>query len=181
MTVLRKYIAILLIALFLYNSAGYYIVFTLIRNSAEQQIKDTIKRNISPSSLIKITFKNEKDINWTKQGKEFSLNGEMYDIIKQEISNNLYIYYCVHDFKDSKIYKSLYNIISHNILNGKTAKKKAEILLQLIIKILFANIYNVNFQFVFSKFNYNKEIFHIIIRNIRPDTPPPITFPQILH
>jgi hypothetical protein len=72
----------------------YLIQQHLIKEQAEQQLLSTI----SDDQFEQINADdNLKNIVWEEEGKEFFLNGQMYDVAKKEIVNGKTILYCLND------------------------------------------------------------------------------------
>ena len=172
---MKRFIAIILIPLFIYNSAGYYIVFKILHNSVEQEITENYKKNIKEKDLIKITFTDTDNIRWTKTGKEFAYDGYMYDVVKSVTKDGNLTFYCIQDFEDSELYDNLSQIVSSQLLNSKDQKKKADKMLQLILKLLFIDISDFNIYQVPSVNHFIIKKFSILIPDLKPKTPPPIS------
>jgi hypothetical protein len=100
-----KIIYLFLVALFIYNSFGYLLLYfparTIIKHTVFKSIE---KKEIAPEDLCVIAFnvkdlKDKKyDFEWKKPGKEFKFNGKMYDIEGMELKGDsvLYTAYCDH-------------------------------------------------------------------------------------
>jgi len=86
--VLKRTITILILLLLFFSQVGYHFVYMIqqhmIKEAAEEQILSTINKN----QLKQINeTENRNAIIWEEEGKEFSLNNQMYDVAKKEIVN----------------------------------------------------------------------------------------------
>jgi hypothetical protein len=65
---MRKYTSILLLNIFLFNIGGYYLLFSILQFSIQQEIEQEISKNLKDQDLILITASanNEADIAWIK-------------------------------------------------------------------------------------------------------------------
>jgi hypothetical protein len=103
-----KIIYLFLVALFIYNSFGYLLLYfparTIIKHTVFKSIK---KKEIAPEDLCVIAFnikdlKDKKyDFEWKKPGKEFKFNGKMYDIEGMELKGDSVFYKVYYDHKEN--------------------------------------------------------------------------------
>lgn len=110
---IQRITSILFICALLFNVFGYFALFSLEKNRIQKEVKTRIKEGIPKTKLIAYVFTPTEfeDLHWTKPGKEFRLNGEMYDIIQVEIKGDSKIYWCYHDVAESKLFASLDSIL----------------------------------------------------------------------
>lgn len=135
---MKKILSILLLFLYLYESIGYFAVFQF---SHEKIVSEAKKNKYFDRDIITISFQSDDNIHWIKQGKEFALNGFMYDVIKKEIRPNSILYYCVYDTKETKLLSKLSNLSDSIIINTNEKGKIYKIKLQKKISNYFP-IYN---------------------------------------
>ena len=90
---------------FLFNISGYYLWFTILKLNVQKEIRQEIRHGLSEKDLTLITvpIDDESGICWIKPGKEFTLSGKMYDVVKIKISGNWKSYYCINDIKEKKL------------------------------------------------------------------------------
>ena len=96
--ILKKSITILILSLLFFSQIGYRFVYIIqqhmLKEAAEEQILSTVNQN----QLEQINeAENNNAIVWEEEGKEFSLNGQMYDVAKKEIVNGKAVLYCLND------------------------------------------------------------------------------------
>ena len=85
----------------------YYVIRSILRTEMTERAKELKDKD----HLIKISFglsESPKEFKWTREGKEFKYNDEMYDIVKIEKHKNKITYYCLHD-KDEKDLTQIFN------------------------------------------------------------------------
>lgn len=176
---LKRAVPILLIIVLLYNTIGYMVVFKGLQYTVKKEIKRRIKRSVPESELflIKIT---ENDINnhkngfrFIKAGKEFTLNGKMYDIVYKNIINDTIYYKCINDFQEEKLFACLDQQIKLTLENSKPVRQKSSHLLINIIKDALVSEKITFKSFVLNKISFVEPsesdylTFHLVL------TPPP--------
>ena len=63
-----------------------------------------------PESSLE-TIKDNDQIDWEEEGKEFYLNGNMYDVVKTKFIHGEKIFYVVNDERESEVLKKFENTI----------------------------------------------------------------------
>jgi hypothetical protein len=131
---------------------GYGVVFYCSLQQAKEEMKMRIFSHLDDSELEAIFYSKNKDkIVWEEDGKEFLLDGKMYDVIRFKTINNDKIIYCISDRNETKLLEKYGKTIEENIFHGKKQK-------------------SVNFeQFIFCFYNENAEenLFVFSEKNIR--------------
>jgi hypothetical protein len=92
----------------------YAIQQHLIKEEAEEQLFATI--NDDQFEKVDLTA-NYQGIVWEEEGKEFFLNGQMYDVAKKEIKNGKTILYCLNDKKEQQLLQDFVKKIKSNTDN----------------------------------------------------------------
>lgn len=102
---MRKWILILLTSIFLFNTGGYFVWFSVLKLNIHKEIRHEIEKGLKEKelSLIIVSNSNKADICWTKPDKEFKYKGEMYDVVKVKIKNQKRYYYCINDSKENRL------------------------------------------------------------------------------
>lgn len=176
---LKKIIPILLTIVLLYNTIGYLVVFKGLQYSVKKEIKRRIKRSVPENELflIKVT---ENDINTHKngfkfieKGKEFTLDGKMYDIVYKDIVNDTIYYKCINDVQEEKLFASLGIQVKQTMETSKPIRQKSSHLTQNIVKDAVFSI-KIDFklyiveEILFREFSESNYLtFHVV------PTPPP--------
>lgn len=89
-----------------------FFVFKIFEVKYKREIKQMIKSGIPEEKLITFTFHKNIEVSstpefkWTKKN-EFRYQGEMYDIISQEIKDDSIVYRVFHDLKESQLFTNL--------------------------------------------------------------------------
>lgn len=74
----------------------------------KEEIEKELLANISESSLEVIIAEQYGDkIEWEKNNKEFSLEGEMYDVARIKVKKGKTFLYCINDKKEKQLLKEL--------------------------------------------------------------------------
>ena len=116
-----------LIALLLYNSAGYYLVFRLVQVAMQHKMELRIERAHELEYMQPITFKVDelKNIHWLKKGKEFSFKKKRYDIVRIEKNKDSHTYWCIADEDEDRLFANLHQY--HDEHDRSMAKNKSKI------------------------------------------------------
>jgi hypothetical protein len=177
---LKKITAILLVSLLIFDSCGYFFIYTELSNffkkEAAEKINDFLPDNELEIISAHITEINSFNPNFVfVNDNEIKVNESMYDIYKTEFKNDSVFYYCINDKNENILEKAF-----SNYLESKTNNKPGNIpihnILLNIIKIALAP---VNFNNNYIQFSIN---FTTIIPNILPQysidipSPPPKSF-----
>lgn len=103
---MKSITAAFLLLIFSFNLLGGDILILKIEQyKVRKEVVKNIKAGVAEASLtrISVTSKNAHLITW-KDSEEFSLNGEMYDIVHTEkISDEKTIYHCLTDNQETKL------------------------------------------------------------------------------
>lgn len=72
-----------------------------------------IVQKVNSGQLLELTFtiQEYESLHW-EHDYEFSLKGEMYDVLSKEIQNDVIIVKCVHDKRETSINKSIVKFIA---------------------------------------------------------------------
>lgn len=171
---LKKIFSILLVFCIGLSIVGFYPVFVTLQYETRQEIKMRIKQGIPENEIHKIVFAVNEKINWVREGKEFRLNNQMFDIVRHEQVNGQVIYYCINDKEEEQLFANLDELVKKQMedessAKGNTAKLLFKIFSQTYIPVetfLFTNI-NVSSKL---SFQYDCELTSV---NIETETQPP--------
>lgn len=106
---MKKAAAILLLILFLFNTAGYKALFSYLSKQADARMEARI---MNGSDLDKglITFKIPLNLPYTTDSKNFepaegevTINGEIYKLVKKKISRDTMIVLCIDHHEKTRI------------------------------------------------------------------------------
>ncbi|NJO91210.1 MAG: hypothetical protein HC831_21285 [Chloroflexia bacterium] len=117
--------------LILYQLVGYYSIHQLQLCRVRKEVKKQIKSNIPQNQLTIIQFSlfEINTINWVKKDKEFIYKGEMYDVVKVNKLNNATTFYCIADFKETRLFAKLDDFVNQFMASKlrKTKEKTSKV------------------------------------------------------
>lgn len=98
-------------------------------------MKAQIFSQLPESSFEVIIAEENKTLAWKDNGREFSLNGEMYDVAKIKIENGKTVIYCINDTKETTLLANFIKAMKNDASNSKSGKSS--------LKLQFAD-YTIN-------------------------------------
>src|SRR5687768_4379779 len=110
---------------------GYYVVFSGIKKQAVKAVKRKLKSGVLEKDLNTIIFvKHVKpQFEWVND-HELKLNGEMYDIVTSQTSNDTTYYNCIKDTEETLLFAGLDNYVEQYMANNPDHQKKRSKLLK---------------------------------------------------
>lgn len=126
---LRRVSAFLLLAVLLFNSAGYVGAFYYAKAKIKKEIKMKLKGEFPKDQLKLIvidTRKGEdKQLRWIEP-HEFMLKGRMYDIIKTDTMPGGVIHYlCIDDEDETRLFANMDELIKREFQGNKNKRGNA--------------------------------------------------------
>lgn len=109
---MRKIVAILLLALFLFNLAGYRIWFYYARQQANQQFEAALDNaRYNEQDLFTVTIPlsmpyQVEQADFERVNGEINVNGKIYKYVKRKVSNGMLILQCLADERSTHIQKA---------------------------------------------------------------------------
>lgn len=121
----------MLVAVFFFHAAGYFMFFTSQRYFIREEIKSRIQNNLPEAEMTKWVFKAGSDelkkIYWYDKN-EFRYRGKMYDIVRQEINiNGEIIYYCINDSQEEALFENLDQLVENEIHQQNQNHQKVKV------------------------------------------------------
>jgi len=116
----------LIAILFLYNTAGYLIVFKSFQYGIKKEIKTRIKNKLDDKDLVLIKCPSHPDkeqrklFHWNEEN-EFSYQGNMYDVVRQYSIHDTIYYYCIIDTKEKDLFGNLDVQVDQNMASNSMA------------------------------------------------------------
>jgi len=158
---LKKLAAILLLILFVFNTAGYRLWFNYVQTRADADFVaklDNGKYNEDELITVKVPINlpyQTTSINYERVDGEITINGKIYKYVKRAVVNDTMILLCIsHDEKTQLQQKANDYFGKVSDLPGNDNNKKAEIFKQLTSDYDFnyavASIQNIETQAVFN-------------------------------
>ena len=116
------------------SQVGYYFVYTIHQHIIKEEIERELLAHVPDSSLELVIEEDHSDkLEWEEKGKEFSLNGDMYDVARIEIKDGKTYLYCINDKKEKEILDNLVKAVNKNHDNKKERNNVKPVLTDLII------------------------------------------------
>jgi hypothetical protein len=171
---MKSTVSYFLLAIFLFNTVGYFLVFKISQNQIRKEVKREIKMKLNESELHKIVFNKSElnTINWIKTDKEFIHHNELFDIVRATETETTITYYCINDKQEKQLFANLDEHVNKHISNTKSSKKNTSKLIDNNHKILpSALIELINYYTIINhQTAYNTML---VSTNIASLTPPP--------
>jgi hypothetical protein len=140
---MKRFFSIALLLVFLFNMVGSYIYFSFLRKNIQYEIKQIIRNGLKEKdlTLIIVPVGELSRLNWLKPQKEFSRNGEMFDVVKSTTKEGKTYLYCINDRKEKELIS--------NFRRNRQSNKSTE-LLKKITPVQFLIYKDSFFQEFFS-------------------------------
>jgi len=111
----KKAVAALLLTTIFISQVGYYFIYIIHQHIIKEEIERELLTHIPDSSLeLVIVEDHSNNLEWEEEGKEFSLNGDMYDVVRIEVKNGKTYLYCINDKKEKEILNNLVKAVNHD-------------------------------------------------------------------
>ncbi|MFL5764969.1 MAG: hypothetical protein ACJ77K_13580 [Bacteroidia bacterium] len=146
---MKKLGIIALLGIFLFNTAGYYLVYLAERMEIKNEIRSEINAGNYDRAFTSVITINKADpakIELSDDGSEVRYNDAMYDVVKTTETANEISYYCINDSKENSLFATLNDHISTHIVNKPIKDHGAKKISDDIVKIWFPadNTFNFN-------------------------------------
>lgn len=174
----QRLIALFILFTMLVKIGGYYPIFMVERWHIRKEIKRSIKSSIPEKDLHRISFsKSTGEINWVREGKEFSVNGQMYDIVKSEECLDTIHYYCISDDEETELFAHLDERTKKQMENDPAAARRPVKQLLKIVTSLFYLPVTEQFNGSFSSRFKGHSAYSVFYPSVYYEkaTPPPKT------
>jgi hypothetical protein len=123
---LKKKVAILFLLMLFVSQIGYYFIYLFQQHEIKEAVKEQLLKTIPDELLVAINADANKDIiEWEEEGREFSMNGDMYDVARTKTVNGATILYCMSDTKEDQLLDDLAKSVrsaNDNTANGKDTR-----------------------------------------------------------
>jgi len=172
---LKKVLSIFLVLLIVFNTGGYFFIYFQLGNYFKQiafnKINDFVP--LEKLELIRININsdayNDDDIYDRVNDKEFSYYGNMYDIYKEDISNDTLFLYCVSD-ENEDIINNAIDIYINEKKNDNSNSAITNIIKIFITIALTPN--EIDFKLI-NTYKNNLNLYQLTYQNIIVDVPSP--------
>lgn len=124
----------MLLTIIFMNQVGYYFVYTFHQHIIKEEIEKELLTHLPDSSLELVIAEDwNNKLEWKEKGKEFSLNGEMYDVARIEIKDGKTHLYCINDKKEKELLDNLVKTVNKNHDNKKEGNTIKPVLTDMLI------------------------------------------------
>ncbi len=166
---LKKLLLIILIAVLACSQVGYYVIMHHSQYVQKKVIKERIFQQLKDEELEIISLTdNKQHIYWEEEGKEFLLNGEMYDVVKTKRINGIIILYCINDKKEKSLIDNYNLITKHNSDSDKKGKSNIDNSINLFVYPNGDNIDVYSFTFLDHFYSFDSRLQKIFLKTISP-------------
>jgi hypothetical protein len=123
---MRRIAAILMTLLFLFNTMGYYFVFSYSRCLFRNEMKQCIRAGDFEKSSIILKIKDpSRCADFERLGKdEFRYMNDLYDIVSEFRSGDTTIFICINDNKEEQLLAGFHNFIESTTFQNNPAKAR---------------------------------------------------------
>ena len=129
----KRLISIALLASFLLPFYGGMIYLYYQKKLLKKEVKRMIIAGIDKEELLHLQFTAEehRKLNW-EHSKEFSYNGEMYDVVVKKVIGKVIHYWCLWDNEETKLNKHLHTLVEERTGKGDIRKDREGRLIDLL-------------------------------------------------
>ena len=102
---MKKLFAIFLVSLFLFNTVGYYFVFSYNQSTIRREIRSMIRSKSFEGSCITLqiaTPLTNPDFKWVDKG-EFRYKGALYDVVSEKTIGTVTTFQCINDKQEEQL------------------------------------------------------------------------------
>ena len=177
---MRKLAPILLIVLFVFNLAGYYIAVPLTSALFKSVVRVGMQANVFEKDLVlikiptRLTKASVQDFQMT-EGDEFQYKNKLYDVSSQKIVGDTTYFYCYNDKDEDQLYTGLDEHLKTDIgLTNSSSKNGNHDNTKKPLKVYLKTICNGPVSFI-SGFKTNSTPIKSIYSSLALefDSPPP--------
>lgn len=168
---LKRIVSSILLFLVISSQIGTYLVYAVQQAINKENIAQTMAHQLPVDQLVKI--KNTKAIDWEEAGKEFTLNGIFYDVVKTEKINGETWFYCINDTMQTQLYNN-YTVSLNNKTEGLPLNKESKQALKFSLSYFL--VYPTTGMLAFNSLNkisYYSIEQEILSITLPIDAPPP--------
>lgn len=135
---MKRLIPILIIIAFWFSAIGYFHVYKIMQAEIRHNIKVKLEQDVPEHELTVITFSSSDEIDWVREGKEFRLDGKMYDVVRRQHENGLLVFFCIDDRQETALISQIEKLLKDSMQNDKkTSSNSLRTLLQLIPNLFY--------------------------------------------
>jgi len=117
---MKRLFAVLFVSLYLYNIAGYLVVFSVLQHRVRSEVKQMLKARIPDSDFVKFSFhtraleQHSYSLRWIDD-HEFTLDGKLYDVVRSSTVGDSTILLCINDIQEEQLFANLDNHVQRQM------------------------------------------------------------------
>jgi hypothetical protein len=173
---MKRTVSILLVAVFLLQTLGIYLVFKLKQTEIRSEVKNKISTELPDEALVLIKLNNStanksgNGFRWIRHN-EFSYRGKMYDVVRREQHDRNEIwFFCLSDEQETKLISNFRQQVNDHMDNDHKNMRHLPETLSFFCNDIFSVQMNTFRQLTELPVLYR---FSVITENLLPDSPPP--------
>lgn len=117
-----------------------------------------------------ISFPHDSAIQWEKEGKEFMLNGKLYDVISSKKTKSSIVFKCISDAKEDQVVYSYLKSLDKNQKNKKELPDASKIKVLKYLVIQLTTLSYLSYKEMTGCSSLNTDLIHTVIE---VQSPPP--------
>ncbi len=170
---MRKALIILLLFAVFFNEIGYYFYYSYQQYLVKCSVKKELLQARGDAGVEVLALEQvDQYARWEEEGKEFLLNGEMFDVKRTETINGKTFLHCIKDVKEEALINKI-NLASGG-LNGKSTSEKNKHVLKLQVKDCeISSSVLLSFPTILSQLQFSTFIESARCNSTEIITPPP--------
>ncbi len=179
MPLMKKAFSILFLLVFLYNMAGFFVIFKVEQYSAKREMNAYINKNISLPEIEKVVISNAvintgaSGFRYLDDNKEFVFNGRLYDIAQSMNDGSNTVFYCINDKNEERLIAKFNEHLQRNNDQNVPGRNQTEKLVKGMVKEALPHNATGLFTLTESKIVFNENHQSLVKQYIPLFTPPP--------
>ena len=122
---MRKILAASLIVILFVNLFGYFISFTAERMKIHEEVKQMmLQAKLKDAAQFVFTNAEYEKLSKYENGKEFSLKGELYDVVSKKMCNGKIILTAVYDHSESDLFHEFVSFFKNETSSEKNKQQQ---------------------------------------------------------
>lgn len=120
---MKRVVSILLLFTILTASMGVQFIFTLRTRQIRSEMKQYLKSTVPEDELHTFYFHDDQEPDWVREGKEFQLDGQFYDVVEVTTYDDQVRYKCINDVEETALFAGLGQLVmGHLNKDGTTSR-----------------------------------------------------------
>jgi hypothetical protein len=169
---MKPLLILLLLFVFAYLQMGYYFHSLSKRQEAKSEFEQKLKTTLPKDAYTKFDWNSiQHKIRWEEDGKEFWLNGQLYDVVSQQTIDGKRFMLCISDTKEEEVVEQQMKLTVNNTRN--TNGKKSSLTQLNFPDIILNELQTCNTPFTITTTKFPNCIACFCTLSLEPNFPPP--------